>query len=855
MAALALDAWPLVGRNGIRRRARELIGGGRGVIFAGPAGVGKSTLARDLADTLDARDDTPVTRIAATASLADPIAAIGSIDQHRRTRVVVDDIHLLDDDSAALLHGLVTARRIDLIATMRSGEPTSSAIVALWKDDHVERFDLDDLPRDDVDELLDRVLDAPIAAGTRSRIWELTRGSPMLLRELLRAAIEEHSLALVDGMWCMDASPQAVRLDEIVAERLADLNTAAREIVEIVALGEPLGVDLLLRHQPIDALADAEASGLIEVVQDGMRRDVRTVHPLYGEIAVRRLGAGRTARRSGQLLAMIETTPMRRRDDIVRATTWQLRAGGEAVSSDMVLAARRALYDNQERLAIELATRAVGDAHLDATLVLGEALVGLGDHQRAEEVLRDAPDGSDAHGALVAMQRSVALFWGLADVGRADEVLRDAEASLPPGAWRDECRAERAVIGATAGRFGEALELVGPILGGPAQGRAFATAAIAGACAYALGGRPNLAQTIAEQGLAASADIGEAPVMSDPGIYIVAQALAMSEAGDLAGAAELSSTARDVSITEGMRDGQAWFSLVLGRIRLMSGHLSAAAALFAEAAGSFAALHSDGPRRWALAGSAMAAAMRGDHAAAQDAHRGLIAVGTHPVAMMEGEVERAGVWLSASSGNRSGAAEAAIEVAERCFARGEVGVGAAAAHDAVRLDGSVPSDLAERVASAEGALAEARHLAITGMGNDDLERLAAAETRFATMGADLHAAEVATRCAESHARRGDHRAEGAARRRASEHQQHSGEEWALTLDRPVAPVALTRREQQTAELAALGWTNRKIASELVVSVRTVENHLQRAFQKLGVHGRDEVAGALAVGDISRLTAR
>jgi DNA-binding CsgD family transcriptional regulator len=39
-------------------------------------------------------------------------------------------------------------------------------------------------------------------------------------------------------------------------------------------------------------------------------------------------------------------------------------------------------------------------------------------------------------------------------------------------------------------------------------------------------------------------------------------------------------------------------------------------------------------------------------------------------------------------------------------------------------------------------------------------------------------------------------------------------------------------------------TSREIAETLVVSTRTVENHLQRAYEKLGLSGRSELAAAL-----------
>ena len=42
------------------------------------------------------------------------------------------------------------------------------------------------------------------------------------------------------------------------------------------------------------------------------------------------------------------------------------------------------------------------------------------------------------------------------------------------------------------------------------------------------------------------------------------------------------------------------------------------------------------------------------------------------------------------------------------------------------------------------------------------------------------------------------------------------------------------------ELAAAGLSNRAIADQLVLSLRTVENHLHRAFTKLGVSSRAEL---------------
>jgi DNA-binding CsgD family transcriptional regulator len=63
---------------------------------------------------------------------------------------------------------------------------------------------------------------------------------------------------------------------------------------------------------------------------------------------------------------------------------------------------------------------------------------------------------------------------------------------------------------------------------------------------------------------------------------------------------------------------------------------------------------------------------------------------------------------------------------------------------------------------------------------------------------------------------------------------------ALGLSRP----ALTDRERQIAKLAGAGVSSREIADQLYLSTRTVENHLQRVYAKLGVAGRHELGPAL-----------
>lgn len=60
-------------------------------------------------------------------------------------------------------------------------------------------------------------------------------------------------------------------------------------------------------------------------------------------------------------------------------------------------------------------------------------------------------------------------------------------------------------------------------------------------------------------------------------------------------------------------------------------------------------------------------------------------------------------------------------------------------------------------------------------------------------------------------------------------------------------TGLTRREQEVADLVTRGRTNREIASDLFISVRTVEKHVDHILGKFGLSNRVQLAARMARG--------
>jgi DNA-binding CsgD family transcriptional regulator len=83
-------------------------------------------------------------------------------------------------------------------------------------------------------------------------------------------------------------------------------------------------------------------------------------------------------------------------------------------------------------------------------------------------------------------------------------------------------------------------------------------------------------------------------------------------------------------------------------------------------------------------------------------------------------------------------------------------------------------------------------------------------------------------------------------------------DYALSEERPIPPTSpapgqpsadeaphLTRREREVAALVARGFTSRQIASKLVLSERTVDNHVANILRKFSLHSREQIAARMA----------
>jgi DNA-binding CsgD family transcriptional regulator len=152
--------------------------------------------------------------------------------------------------------------------------------------------------------------------------------------------------------------------------------------------------------------------------------------------------------------------------------------------------------------------------------------------------------------------------------------------------------------------------------------------------------------------------------------------------------------------------------------------------------------------------------------------------------------------------------------------------------------------LTEVAASIDGRLAAGRAAHAEALVGRDPERLQLASTAFEAMGAVLLAAEAAADAAVAWEKAGAKRQRSAAQARAIALATRCEGASTPALQAIDCRAHLTPAELETAMLASAGRSDRQIADDLHLSVRTVENRLHRVYVKLGIARRDELVAAL-----------
>ncbi|KWX23048.1 ATPase AAA [Mycolicibacterium wolinskyi] len=402
---------------GLRKRS--------GAVLLGPDGVGKTFLARTAADWIgpdfhrvvwvSGTESGAAIPFAAVAHLIDVPAAGRTADVLRAARdslgsdllVVVDDAHLLDRLSAALVYQLAVSGAAKLVVTASAERPVPDEVAALWNDGLLSRIEVQPAGHDDV------------------------------------------------------------RLAEQVSAFIADLPAGAMHTLQYLAVHDPLPLSDVTALAGPDAVERACESGAVRV-DDGM---VHCAHPLFLDAVRAVVGGPGLRRLRTGLVERMAAKPTAGVVDRLRLAVLALDSDVAFPAADLTAAGAEALRLGDLELSERLGRAAVAaDGGFEARMTLAYALAWQGRGREADAVLAEVDPAALSESELMAwaLPRAANQFWMLSEPERATAFLRATSNRVSSACARVTLDALSATFAMNSGAPQRASEIAAGVLASPA---------------------------------------------------------------------------------------------------------------------------------------------------------------------------------------------------------------------------------------------------------------------------------------------------------------------------------------------------------------------------------------------------
>ena len=817
----------------LARRVRAETLGSRGAVVAGPIGSGVSTTLLHVC-TLEREQGGRALHLTSggfTEVLGRLLPdALDTMARLTPTLVAVDDGQLLDASAAELLVALVLNTDTRFVVGLHHGGEAGELVAALATMAALTEFSLAPLPPPLVGALCASILHGRVHTGTVNEISRRTAGWPGLVADLVRHAHEAGSLRETSGMFRFVSDPG---LADATIRRVAAMrrtwDDACRATIERLALAD--GLEGRLADLP----PGVRTSGLVHEVA-GM---IRLATPAVAQAVVTTTPSARLTHIADELLATEGN-----RDEPLKVR-WQLAAGRTPPGREIANAARAAHAAGDVWRAVSMLALAgeAGDTSTETVLMRADLAQETGDWALGAALLSQLvadPNLEPVHRGLVVAQLANAKLWDLNEADEAIAIAKVMHEMVVGTAWEPTASSVLGAVLVYNGRARDSLSLLLPAL----EHKAHPSMIAAASTSLVLNGQCSRGAEAADRAMEVRLRFHQQVGVPSLEVYANAQMMAYSELGDLDRAMEIAADLLHDHSATGLRTG--WLAIARARVLLMRGELDEARRACDEAAVMFADLNRHATLRWAHAGQALVAAYQGRVGDAGDALATLDRVGPSAVGFLESDVQRARAFHAAAAGDLPGARGILRDAAERAEDLGNLVLAASAWHDLARV-GS-PAEAAEALTrilpSIDSRWNAPRLLHATALTRRDAAGTLEAAVQFATMGAMLCALEAA---AQAHAIA---RAEGqrpivqkATAATLAYAERCPGAHTPAMRD--AATIQLTPREREVAELVAGGRTSRETANTLGVSVRTVENLLQRVYTKLGIQDRASLVDVLS----------
>lgn len=896
--------WPFIGRSAELASLHRSVAQGRSVLVVADDGVGKTALARRLAEDLEARMPVLVLRgnqahhdtaygawipvlaqvtelpwgnsIALLRAVSDHLSALAEQRSASSCLVLLDDVHWFDDESLQLATALTTLGTARLVALSRSAPRPPASLLALVKDDVIDRIDIAPLARRETEEVVSTALGGEVSASVLSAVSLATSGNPLHTRELLADLRHQGVLVRQEGTWVLDGPvTSGQRLDELVNSALAGASPAQREAIDLISLAEPVDLSWLMDTVTSEVVDELAESGWITVhsehagaggpvARSGQARPVvRLHHSLYGEAVRRLVSPARRMVLQQRLLASAPPLAPGDLDGLLLRARWAVETGSPRPLDELVGAAHAANDIHDFELAVEIGARVLADtvgepghpARAAAAVELMHAHHYSGRTEEAHRVADQLGPGLSMKVVWAEVEmlldedrgrEALALIDEAGERASASEQVQLARLRLLCQVLDLQWATVKPLIEADLTADGSRLDSLDLTALDDIQIRLYA----AYARCVALAGDPQRAIAILRPALSLLDDLGSEVPPSSAMVRLLHAATTVAMANADWEMLEEILRRLDESVPRAYFYQGGSTQLMRGYAFVRTGRIVEAVPVLRDAASQLSRHDTLRLLPSALALSAFSASLLGDVATTTSLVEQASAAGLSADRLLHLERDALCTAASALTHGRTQAAARLTGIADEYHDRGLFLAESLVVEVLVRLgDGAAQRRLAALTERFDNRRRDLVHDYAQALSDRNAGFLLDVATRAEEDAEPLLAAEAAAQASTWLAAEGRNSSSLRARNLAQRlllvnhgvvTARLESAHLRLPSPREVPQAPLTAREHEIRTLARSGLTNPEIAERLSLSRRTVENHLYRIYLKLGVESRESL---------------
>ncbi len=773
--------------------------------------------------------------------------------QGRAIVLFVDNAHDLDDLSCMMVAQLSAGGHVTLLAACVDLPHVGGDIMGLWKDDLLRRVDLEPFDFAETAATLNQEYGGHFSHTAARALWSASGGNALFLHSLAREQIKLGTIVRQEGAWVQGNRSIALtgEVRDVVKARLNRLGPGQRDVFELLSLAGAVPLQTLMRIFNPQDMDNLQERALIQVSHDHPPM-VSVANTVTAAIVASVVPPGRSAELRRRLTAVLADTeqaaPAGSAD-----VAWALDCGEQISPAAALAAARLANNASDPASALRFIHEIdAGEALAGAAIETVNAQISVNNDESARRLLHGLDDAAADERPLtewVALQllrvdvdqRSAATA---ADARARLGLVRDrlsgltAEESDQLGPAREQLRLAEAKLAAFEGRYADVLAIRAELEAELGTENGLLGASLL--CeAMAVTGNVLGALALGKQVIAAAATVplADRSVREIRGRFLLLLLLSAKFREAAAFLAATAGTAEPQSRLGGM------FEIGQGVIDLHAGNLDGAAPWLEAGMWQLRMQDPDALSGLATAACAYAAGLAGDEEKAS-------------LLLAEVQTQRASSWLVgrmtryfelcalAELGQRPAAIRTLAAEADSDADAGATATGMLFLSAAARLgDRQLCQKLAGLAGRVTGQFALLCLRLADGVKDCASEQLLAIAKDADASGNAVFARDVARRavyCANEAGNR-------IALRVAQRTEQSLDDRFGSPKNglHSLTTSTLTARECEVAVRAAAGTSNRKIAEQMHVSVRTVEGHLYQVYAKLHVASRTELKDVIS----------